>query len=407
MLPAPAALLASLALASVTRYTASVSAVGRYYTDLEVLEPLATTSLEVEPRLGLEHEARASLFRIAYYPRLVMIVDSPPPQFFNQASLSLDLRPEPILTLTASASGCYGTNDFRVQYALACGAAAFGTLPGAAPPPVPRESTVKYMSAYGALGVRWQPSPRTTVAGTVSYLAQGGADAPTREVLPLQRGPSFLASLEWAAGRDDTLATSLSGSYYGFLREAPELGSDQLVSNAWISQLLETWQHRFGRSSALRIGLGVGATGNAIDLLHLVLRRTSVVGETSYRQFLGPEPEAGTPVLSLGVRAAPFVDFTTGLAYERAEAFAGLAWPLGGDWRLEASGSAAEPLDGVQRGQTTGAAQLGVTWVAERWLRFSAGVNGLWQEAGPDFPANSFRQAGVFLGATLSHRDSL
>ncbi len=402
MLPAPAALLASLALAGVTRYTAAVSGVARYYTSLEVAQPLSSTALEIEPRIGLDHEERSSLFSIAYYPRLVMIADSPPPQFFNQASLSLALQPEPVLSLTASASGCYGTNDFRFQYAPACGAATFATGPGTAPQPIPRQFTVKYMSAYGALAVRWQPSSSVVVIATISYLVQGGADAPTREVLPLQRGPTFLASLEWTVSRDDALTTSLSGSYYAFLRVAPEPGAPEPASNAWISQFLELWQHSVGRRGRLRLGLGVGVTGNAIDVAHLVLRNTSAIGEFGYRQALGSEEEARALVLNASARVAPFVDFTSGLAYQRAEAATGLGWPLDRDWRLDATVSGGVALDGVQRGQRTATASLAVTWIPSRWARLSAGLDALFQQAGAGFPASTVRQAGVFLGATFS-----
>jgi hypothetical protein len=136
-----------------------------------------------------------------------MIADSPPPQLFNQGSLSLAVQSDPTLRWVASASGCYGTNDFRVQYALGCGAVAFPTGP-TSPQPIPRVSTVKYLSASAAAGVESRPSGRTVFTGTLSYLVQGGADAPTREVLPLGRGPSFSTSLEWAAGHRDALTTS-------------------------------------------------------------------------------------------------------------------------------------------------------------------------------------------------------
>lgn len=423
MLQAPAALLASLALAGVTRYAAGLSSVARYYTDVEAVQPLSATALELEPSLGLEHDERTSTLRVAYFPRLVMVAASPPPQFFNQASLGLALRPDPTLRLTGGASGCYGTNDFRVQYALACGAAALA--PGAGPQPIPQVPTVKYMNASGALGFESRPAARIAVSGTLSYLVQGGADAPSRALLPLQRGPSFLAALEWAAGRDDALTTSVSGSYYAFLREALAPGASEPATSAWISQVVEVWQHAVGRGGRLRLGLGVGVAGDANDLPRLVLRTTSAVGEVGFQQAFGrrederPPPREGdipgaapgrwAPeiVLNAGARVTPFVDFTSGLPYERAEASASLGWPLDQDWRLEASISAGVALDGVQRGQATATAQLAATWVATRWMRLSTGLNGLWQRAGADFPASSFRQVGFFLGATFAQGGQL
>jgi hypothetical protein len=420
MLQAPAALLASLALAGVTRYTASLSSVARYYTDVEAVQPLSATALEVEPSLGLEHDERTSTLRVAYFPRLVAIAASPPPRFLNQASLSLALRPDPTLRLTGSASGCYGTNDFRVQYALACGAPVLAPGAVAGPQPIPLVSTIRYMSASGALGFESRPAARIAVSGTLSYLVQGGADAPTRALLPLQRGPSFLAALEWAAGRNDALATSISGSYYAFLREALAPGANEPATSAWISQVVEVWQHVVGRGGRLRLGLGLGVAGDANDLPRLVLRTASAVGEVGLQQAFGrrederpPPREVDTPgaapgpwameiVLNAGARVAPFVDFTSGLAYERADAFAGLGWPLDRDWRLDASFAAGVALDGAQRGQATATAQLSSTWTAARWVRLSTGLNGLWQRAGADVATSSVRQVGFFLGATFT-----
>jgi hypothetical protein len=407
MLPAPVALLASLALAGVTRYTASVSVLDRYYTDLEAIQPLSTTALEVGPSLGLEHEERTSTLRIAYFPRLVLIAASPPPQFLNQASLSLALQPDPTLRLSGSAGGCYGTANFRAQYALTCGSPALGQGVGAGPQPIPQVSTVRYMSASGALGFESRPAARIAVSGTLSFLAQGGGDAPTRAVLPLQRGPSVLAALEGTAGRGDALTTSLAGSYYASLRGIPAPGVNDLATTAWVAQVLEVWQHAIGRRGRLRLGLGVGFVGDADDLPRLVLRTTSVVGEIGFQQAFAREDEARPFQLDIGARVAPFVDFTSGLAYERANASADLGCPFDQDWRFDASLSVGTALDGVQRGQATATAQLTATWVATRWVRLSTGLNGLWQRAGADFPASSFRQVGFFLGAEVTQLGQL
>lgn len=418
MLPAPAALLASLALAGVTRYTASVSAVARYYTDQEVLQPIGTTVLELEPRLGLDHEGRTSVFRLAYYPRLLMAADSPPPQSLHQASSSLALQLEPGMRLSGAASGCYGTNDFRNQYGLTCGAASLAPAPGAGPQPIPQTTTARYMSLSGALGLEWRTSASLALAGTLSYLVQGGADAPTRALLPLQRGPSFFLALDWTAGRVDSLVTSVSGSYYDFSRGTlPSLPSE-VATTAWVGQAVETWQHQVGRQGRLRLGLGLGFTGNAAGFPRLVLRDTSVVAEAVYLQAFG-RPEGreedrrasrtggGLPgwtpavVLAVGARMTPFVDFTSGLAYNRVDAFADLGCPLDLDWRLDASASAGVAIDGVQHGQATEAAHLAATWRAASWLQLSTGLSGVWQRAGAGLPASTIRQLSAFFRVTV------
>ena len=106
-------------------------------------------------------------------------------------------------------------------------------------------------------------------------------------------------------------------------------------------------------------------------------------------------------LLDLGARLAPFVDYTSGLAYDRAEAFAGVGWPPAQRWRIDLGVSAGVAVDGIQRGQATGTGQLTVAWATTRWLQLSAGPSALWQRAGTDFPASTIRQVGFFIGATF------
>ena len=213
-------------------------------------------------------------------------------------------------------------------------------------------------------------------------------------MLPLQRGPSFWLALDWAAAPDDVLTTTLSGSYYTFLDTAvPILIAPR--TNTWVSQLSETWRRRLGPQSRLRLGLGIGTTGDAAEFPRLDVRRTSPVGE------VGLEQDLGQPAIQLRVsaRVSPFVDYTSGMAYERADAVAGLWWPVHRDWRLEASFSAGVALEGVQHGQATGTGQLSATWTGAQVALITAGLSSLWQQAGPDYPASTFREWTVFIGA--------
>ncbi len=435
MLPAPAALVASLALqAGVTHYAVGAYTLGRYDTTPDALAPLKSSALELGPLVGLDYDDQTFTVGAAYFPRLVMAIDSPPPQFFNRASLDAALRPRPDLRLTVSASGCYGSNDFRLEYSASCsgwagtgwpaggvpanvdtgagktgtggtgtggtgtgGTGAGGTGTGGPSPgisPIPQHAQLKYLSSTATLGVEHRISIRTGLSGAVSYLVQGGADTPSRIVLPLQRGPSFWLALDWSPAPEDVLATALSGSYYTFLETAvPILIAPR--TNTWVSQLSETWRRRLGPLSRLRLGLGIGATGGATEFPRLDVRRTSPVGEVGFEQDLG-RPAIH---LNVGARVAPFVDYTSGMAYERGEAVANLWWPVHRDWRLEASFSAGVALEGVQHGQATGTGRLSATWTVAQVALITAGLSSLWQQAGPDFPASTFREWTAFIGA--------
>jgi hypothetical protein len=409
MLPAAAALLASLALqAGVTQYTASLYTQARYDTSLDALAPLKSSALEVDPSLGLRHEARAFTFGIAYYPRLLMVIGSPPPQFFNQASLSFALHPDPALRLTADASATYGTYDFRLQSTAPPGqgpSPGQGQTPGQAPgqgtiQPIPLVSTAKYVNAAGALGFECASSARTRVAGVVSYLVEGGADAPSRTLLPLRRGPTIQGTLDWNLPPHDTLTTTFTASYFAFLAETAVAAAAAIAPNAWSAQASETWQHTFGpppSAGQLRLGLGVGAIGDAIGFPRLTLRRAVPVAEVGFQQGFG-QPAVQ---LTVGARVAPFADFTTTATYERVTAFASLGWQLQRDWGLATGFSAGVALEGAQHGQATGTGQLTATWTAAPWAQLSAGLSSLWQEAGTGYAASTFRQLTVSLGATF------
>ncbi len=422
MLPAWMALLASVALqAGAMRYAAGAYALVRYETNLPTLEPARTTSMEVGPFVGLEQQEPTLTYGMAYHPRLVTVADTPPPQILHQASLNAVWRTDPTFRLTANAFACYGTNDFSVPRPVTCGAwldsprgpvaggggtvspppgwTGIGSIGALGPPqpgvqPIPHVNELKYVNANATLGFESRVSERVTVSGNATYLTQGGADAPSRNVLPLQHSPSLWSSFEWAATRDDALATSLSGSYNTFLARAPD-GTTAPRTDTWTAQALETWRHALDLQDRFRLGLGVGAIGDTLSRGRLAVRRASVVGEAGIDLGLLGEPSVQ---FSLGARVAPFVDFTTGRAYDRADAVATLAWPLPPDWRLEANFSAGVALEGVQHGQLTGTGRLSAIWTIDRGVLLTFGTSSLWQEAGPDFPASTFSDWTVFVG---------
>jgi hypothetical protein len=452
MLPACGALAVSLALqAGVTRYTADIYTQIRHGTAVAPAEadeaapaPGRATGLEVTPSIGLEHEERGLVLGIAYLPHWVVVIDYPPAQLFHRASLNLVLRPGPHLRLLGAASGGYGTTNLRLPSSTLAPSQGPGPIPVQ---PIPSLSTAKYLNASAELGFEARSSARLLVSGAASYLAQGGADAPARTALPLQRGPSLRAALAWAVAADDVLETTLAGSYYSFLGDRPAFGTITPGPKLWTAQAFETWQHAIGSRGSLRLGLGIGATGDAVELSRLSVRRTLPIGEATFRQGFGrlparplpgplpgdrgeeedsarsrPRPLPGdreeredhvhslpsSPIdLSAGLHVAPFVDFTSGSAYERGDASASLGWSPHRYWRLQLTSSVGVALEGPQKDQVTGAGQLAATWNATQWAELSAGLDGVWQQAGRESSARSLRQWSAFLGLRFRQRGEL
>ncbi len=416
MLPASAALVASLALqAGVTRWEASLYGLSRYTSSLDVLAPAGDTSVELGPRIALSHQERSLTLDGAYFPRLVMVVGYPPPQVFHRLSLNLALRLTQTFRLTSFATGCYGTNDFRLHATTTCpvaggtgtrwiGTTGTARAPGTEEPgtgpiePVPRVGTAKYMSVQAGLGFDSTVSRRVQLSGGASYLAQGGADAPTRSVLPLQRGPRASLLLDWTPAPDEMLTTMLAAAYYSFLVQRSAPAPPVPTLDAWLLQLSEEWRHRVGAQGLLHLVLGIASIGDALGYTRFGVQRTSPVAEAAFQQGLGqPAVEIG-----LGARVSPFVDFTTGRAYDRGTGFASLGIPLARDLRLDAGFSVAVVLDGLQRGQVTGAGQVTIDWTAARWASLFFGLGGHWQQAGSrTLLASTFNRVSVFLGGRM------
>lgn len=420
MLPAGAAQLASLALlAGVTRFDPSLDALLRYTTDLHRLEPIANSYVELVPRAALSQQEPTLLFDGAYLPRLVARIGSPSLQVLHRASLDLDLRSSPTFHVAGHAGGCYGTNDFALHSATSCQVASgtgtrwteagwSGTIrpgnagtgePGTTPvEPVPGLFTARYMSALAGLGFDSTLSRRVQVSAGASYLVQGGADAVTRSVLPLQFGPRLTASLQWYPEPREQLTTMLAAGYYAFEVEAAAPRPD-----AWLLQLTQEWRHSLGPQSLLHVAAGAGAIGDAVDYGRFAVRESAPVAEAAFQQGLG---QPGLD-LGAGARVAPYVDFTTTFAYERGTIFASMRLPLQRDLRLDASASVGRALDGLKRGEVTGAGQLTLAWLADRWLSVLVIVTSHWQQAAPLLATGSFDRWGVSVGCRMAEPDRL
>lgn len=405
------ALVASLLLgASGLRYDLGAVAQVGYSTDWETLAPFRSAQLELVPRLGLAYGERSLDLRLTYDPQ-ILTDGSRPPSVLHRAILSLDLRASRELRLAALVSASYGTYTFRYQ-SVSLPAAPTGTPaptpgssggpepstppPPATPPPttgptptvqaVPIVATARYVQANAGLGLTVRGSRDFGVSAALSYMMQGGADPVSRLTVPLERGPTTSVQMDWRLAPRDTLATILGGSYYTFLAgPSAAVGRD-----AWTSRLVEAWKHDLSRTGSLQLGLGVGTSGDATGFPHLAVNDVTPVAEAILDLGGG---------LRLSAGYGPFVDFISGISARRVDAYATMAIPLFASWGLVANASAAEITTGPQHDQITTAAQIVASARLMRTLRIFGGLTGLWQRAGPDFPAAEVRQIGVVVGA--------
>ena len=407
-----AALVASVVLgASGLRYDLGATAQASYTTDWAALAPFRTTQLEVVPRLGLAYGERTFSLALNYHPQL-LAGGSWSFSVLHRAILSFELRASRAFKLGAMASASLGTSDFRYQSASlpppssptpgTTPPSAGGTEPPAptATPPstsgaptqtvqsVPIVARATYLQANAGLGVEVRGSRDLGAKAILSYMLQGGADTASRLAVPLQRGPTVGVEVDWRLAGRHTLATILAGSYYTFPAEPPAV----VGHVAWTSQLIGAWKHDLSRGNRLQLGLGVGASGNAIESRDLAVRDVAPVADGVL--------QLGSLRVAAGYR--PFVDFTSGLSSRRADAYASMGIPLSRRWSLVANGAAAEIVSGLQRGQITASAQVLASVRLMRPLRAFAGLTGLWQRAGSDYPAAEIRQVGLLFGIDYS-----
>jgi hypothetical protein len=361
----------------VTRYVASLGAESQYFA---VSNGAAGSPLEVviNPRIGLEYEERGLLFGMAYFPQIV-IGSTAALQYLHQAQFLTRVEMSPTLKVTFNAAGSYGTRNYTLQTPATPGP--IQTLPS--------DLTPLYTYGLGSVELDYRGSELFRAAFTLSYIAQGGADADSRASLPLAYGPNFVGLLEWRVSKDDTLGIVPTVYYYNFLPGEP----------AWVAQLVGTWKRSLSPDASIRLGAGVGVAGQVLGFPALVLRSTSPIGDVVYAQTLrGPDIRIG-----LSAHAGPFIDLTTGNAYQRADLAASVSIGVHRDWRLEGAFSGGLAMNGPQRGQLTSSSQAAAAWTPATWARLSFGVRGLTQTESPNIPGSAFQQVGTFFSVLLQN----
>jgi hypothetical protein len=340
------------------------------------------TEIAAIPSLTLTLTEATDLFSLQYDPQLLL-----PLSLTGTGVLALQRvkgianwsNPAAESQITLTEEFQYGTTDF---FALS------RTTSSITPQlqPLPAVTTLLYVfsNTQGALALRlsrtWQ------LALTAGYLVNGGADRLAQLSLPLQRGPYALMSLRKTVSVFDDLETGVL--LYG--------SSFSTGSTAILGEATEGWIHRLTRY--LRTELAAGASG----VLESPYRGATYSPEGyPVVRAMGNEmrqtSRGRTLTASLLLELAPYVDRLTGNAYQRTQALASVGWsaPLGMGALVQ--GGYARPLYGNLQGANIVELAGGtLTYQPQPFLRFDAGIRGVWQQPLPGVVgASSFQWVGL------------
>lgn len=251
----PGVLLAAVSLSVADASTATVRST---VTGHEVALDLNTT-----PRAELRFGRGPSTLSLGYSPSFAWV----------------DVTRDGSFALLHSATATYGWSEKRLRLTLAIagsiGRQSYLTVGSIAPAPVdqgggmptqpapatpsggttppantttffPQREIVETGSFSVSLGTTYQLTRRWTLTDRIGYDVSGGL-GDSKSFVPLRRGPTASATVDYLLTRDDSVASSVSWS----LVDVPSRGSRFTTVT-----LLETWRHRFAIRTLGRIGAG-------------------------------------------------------------------------------------------------------------------------------------------------------
>lgn len=333
------------------------------------------TALDVEvvPSVRLDVRGRTLAFSASYDPRLLAtdLEEDGRVQVLHRAELAGTAYVTPVWRLRAAARGERGARELVQLVAPAAGGI----------DPVRTFSLLETEGGELALAAYGEPSPRWRLEASATGRIDGGADASSRALLPLQRTAIGTGALSWFATPRDALGVAGAASV-----AALEGGG-----RARIASGLATWRHALDRTWDLR--LGAGAAWSETDRAGQPGDSTrSAVGEAALAG-LGDE---GRLRGQLAIRFAPAVHRLTGDVDQRTEASLDLEGAI--TPRLGVGGNAWGafiPRAGEDRALLGGAA-VRATWRVDRTLTLTGGLFGQLQRD-PLVAPGVQRQLGSFV----------
>ncbi len=278
----------------------------------------------------------------------------------------------------------YGTTDF-----FALSRTTSGLSPQLQPLPTVTTLLYVYSNSQGVIGLRLSRTEQLTV--TAGYLINGGADRLAQLSLPLQQGPYALGALRETISRWDDLETDVVLSESTF----------SLGSTLFLGEVTEGWTHQWTRD--LKVDLAAGGS---------VVSESQTPGAPFVTSGYPVARAIGTELrqtsadrtlhASLLLELAPYIDRLTGNGYERTQGLFSADWSAPRGFGALVQGGYAVPLYGnLQGANIVELAALALDYQPQPFLRFDAGIRGVWQQPLPGVTAPSSFQWVGFVGVLL------
>ena len=352
---------------------ASVATLGRTRTLLPSRGPPTTTAeAMVMPRLAAGAAWPDVSAGVSYQPVLSApdLTTSSTMDVLHVAEARGRLRLDGPWRLSGVATGSRGTTDLLAESRR--NPTALQTLT--------TTETLTYRAARGDLRLEGALDPRTSVVAAAGWFLDGGEDAASRAILPVQRGARAEGTLRWSATPLDRLDGRVAGTR-----------ADLLQRTTYLVEATGTWRRHLARTRDVWLGGGVAGA----DTQDPGARRTRAYPAAELG-ISDADPARGVS-LQLVARTGAVIDRATDEAAPQLEAVGSARWRLATAWALSTRAAAADSR--LSAGDVRRlSAESRLDWTATRSVVLGAGVFLDWQlAAAPGLP--SVREGGVFVAA--------
>lgn len=222
------------------------------------------------------------------------------------------------------------------------------------------------------LSLRLAPVRRVEVLLAGAVFEDGGTDARSRALHPVERGSEASAEVRWSATRIDAFGARWTGSQ----SRIAALRTD----SAWASALA-TYRHRFSRQVELSTGAGALVFESRAPSTAFPDQRTSERSSSAAAELLlSRAGDPGEPAGTLGGELGADASRVTGLVTPSAAIRTSVRWPTAR--RVTFLGSGAGTLSWSDRGRTrTGQLTLGASYRLAPWASLELNGAGTWQRS--------------------------
>ncbi len=359
---------------------AAVGTLGRTRTTVPSAGPSSTVAeATVMPRVAAGIAGTELTAGLTYQPVLSApdLTTRAAMDVLHAADARAELRLDPLWRLAGTAAAARGTTDLLTE----------SRRSPTDLQTIPTTGTLTYRAARAELRLDGALDARTSVSTSAGWFLDGGEDAASRALVPVERGIRAEGALRWRATPLDRLDGRVAGTR-----------ATLLDRTTYLVEATTTWRRTLAATREVWVGGGaIGAD-------------TSDRGGTRARVF--PAAELGLSQVSLPLRlstqllarAGATINRATGEAAPQLEAIGSARWQLATAWSLSGRGAVADAR--LSAGEVRRlSAETRLDWTATAHLLLGFGVFADWQlAAAPGLP--SIREGGLFVAAaadTVAH----